>query len=140
LVLNGLVVEYHLLLGGTGEQQPSNTCTSCHLEDLRRVRLCKGNFLVWEFTLEDLHGDFKILELFDISERHSYRVDEHWNQTKLRSEDHGSDVVCEPHNHIGIEPNPDNADEQSERVVVVVSLAQGTWDCKILSMSQRHQG
>jgi hypothetical protein len=39
LELNGLVVEDNLLLRGHRIQQPSDTRTACHLEDLGRVGL-----------------------------------------------------------------------------------------------------
>jgi hypothetical protein len=46
LPLNGFVVEDNLLLSGDSVQQPRDTRTACHLEDLWRVRLGERDLLI----------------------------------------------------------------------------------------------
>ena len=114
------------------------------LSDIFDLR-CEGaqserDFLVWQLTLEYLESNFEVLELLHISEGDSDWVDEHWNQTELGSKDRSCDVVCEPDDDVRISPNPYDTNEQGQRIVVVISLTQGTWDREVLGVSQWHQG
>jgi len=139
LELDCFVVEDHLLFGRHREEQPGDTGTTCHLENLWGVGLSERDLLVRQLTLEYLKSNLEVLELLHVSERYSDWVDEHWNQTEVGSKDRSSNVICEPDDHVSIRPNPKDTNEQGQRIIVVISLTKGTWDREILSVSKWHQ-
>ena len=85
---------------------------------------------------ENLKSNLEIFEFLDISKHDSEWEDEHRNDTELLVESENRDVVSEPYDDECVHENPDNRNDECERVVIVVSLTQRTRDCQELGMSQ----
>lgn len=135
---NGLIVENNFLAHQIRIKHPSESGKSCHLEDLWRVTLSQWYFLIWQFLSEYLKSNCEIAELFDISQHDSKWINEHRNDTEFLCKSHDGDVVSEPHDHESVEENPCNRNDQSKRVVIVISLTKRTRNGKELSMGQWH--
>lgn len=75
----------------------------------------------------------------DVSESDSEGVQKHWNEAELGLKASLSDVVSEPNNDESVGYNPNSRTDHGQRVVVVITLAQGRWDREVLGPSQRHE-
>ena len=101
--------------------KPCKTCESSHLEDLGRITLGQRDLLIWQLLVEDTERQLEVFEFLKVTNRHSERINEHWNDTKSKLHV-VSNIISEPHDNIGKNEDPNDADEKCERVVVVISL------------------
>jgi len=94
--------------------------------------------LVWQLLVKYFKCELEILKLLKVTNRNSKGVDEHGNETELKptGECH---IICEPHDNESKPEDPDDGNEESQGVIVVVSLAQWRWNRAILGMSKWHQ-
>ena len=94
--------------------------------------------MIWQLLLELREHNFEILELLNISECYAKWIYRHWNDTPLESESHGN-VICEPHDDIRIDEDPDCCHEKRQWIIVGIPLTQRTWNRNVLQVSQRNK-
>lgn len=77
LELDAVIFKYDCVTSCLSVEQPGDTSTTSHLEDLWSVCFSQSDLLVRQLLLEDLQRESKIIKLLLVTDRDTERIQEH---------------------------------------------------------------
>lgn len=77
LELDAVIFKHDCVACRLSVEQPGDTCTASHLENLWSVCLSQSDLLVRQLLLEDLQRESEIIKLLLVTDRDTERIQEH---------------------------------------------------------------